>query len=151
MIKHFQHCQNRYLKIAILSHTKLATLSFSDFFIKVAIKYFSNQIIGVLWIHQGPRWILSSQFMMYWIIFPHILKTIDTDQIFTVALCSRNFQNVKLRLHFFKIWSFYRHTDFTWNPILVNSNGAKIVIFGNFRDSELWILVILALAIAQSY
>ena len=38
------------------------------------------------------------------------------------ALCSRNFQNVKLRLDFVEGWSFYCHSDFTWNLILVNSN-----------------------------
>ena len=31
-------------------------------------------------------------------------------------LCSRNFQIVKLRLDFVEIWSFYCHSDFTWNP-----------------------------------
>ena len=31
------------------------------------------------------------------------------------SLCSRNFQNVKLRLDFLEIWSFYRHSAFTWN------------------------------------
>ena len=30
----------------------------------------------------------------------------------TVTLCSRNFQNVKLRLDFVEICSFYRHSDF---------------------------------------
>ena len=39
------------------------------------------------------------------------------------ALCSRNFQNVKLRLEFVEVWSFYRHSDFGWNHILVNSNS----------------------------
>ena len=28
------------------------------------------------------------------------------------SLCSRNFQNVKLKLDFVEIWSFYRHSDF---------------------------------------
>ena len=43
------------------------------------------------------------------------------------ALCSRNFQNVKLRLDFHEIWSFYRHSDFTWNSILANSKGPKML------------------------
>ena len=30
-------------------------------------------------------------------------------------LCSRNFQNVKLRLDFVEIWWFHHHSDFTWN------------------------------------
>ena len=34
-----------------------------------------------------------------------------------IALCSRNFQNVKLRLDFVEIWSSYRHSDFMWNQI----------------------------------
>ena len=41
------------------------------------------------------------------------------------SLCSRNFQNVKLRLDFVEIWSIYRHSTFPWNQILVNSNGPK--------------------------
>ena len=45
-----------------------------------------------------------------------------------VALCSRNFQNVKLRLDFVEIQSFYHHSDFTWNQILVISNGPKMLI-----------------------
>ena len=43
-----------------------------------------------------------------------------------IALCSRNLQNVKLRLDFVEIWSFNRHSDFTWNQILVNSNSPKM-------------------------
>ena len=41
------------------------------------------------------------------------------------APCFRNFQKVKLRLGFVEIWSFYRHSDFTRNQILANSNGQK--------------------------
>ena len=44
----------------------------------------------------------------------------------TCSLCSRDFQNVKLRLDFVEIWSFYCHSDFTWNQILVNSNSPKM-------------------------
>ena len=44
------------------------------------------------------------------------------------ALCSRNFQNVKLRLDFVEIRSFYRHSYFTWNPTLANSNGPKMLL-----------------------
>ena len=55
----------------------------------------------------------------------------------STALCSRNFQNVKLRLDSFEIWSDYRHSNFTWNQILVNSHGPKMSFCGNFRDSEL--------------
>ena len=44
------------------------------------------------------------------------------------SLCSRNFQNVELRLDFDEIWSFYRLSDFTWNQILMNSNGPKMLI-----------------------
>ena len=54
-----------------------------------------------------------------------------------IALCSRNFQNVKLRLYFAEILSFHCHSDF-----YVKSNFGEFrcsinVIFGNFRDSEL--------------
>ena len=44
----------------------------------------------------------------------------------TKALCSRKFQNVKLRLDFVKIWWFYRHSDFGWNHILANLKGPKM-------------------------
>ena len=46
----------------------------------------------------------------------------------TTALCSRNFQNVKLRLDFVEIWSFYRHSEFTWNQILEYSKMSFWVI-----------------------
>ena len=42
------------------------------------------------------------------------------------TLSPRNFQNVKLRLDFVEIWSFYRHSDFAWYQILSNSNGTKM-------------------------
>ena len=62
------------------------------------------------------------------------------------ALCSRNFQNVKLGLDFVEIWWFYCHSDFTWNQILAHfKKQSKIVIFGIFRGSELWNLVNLGL------
>ena len=44
-----------------------------------------------------------------------------------MALCSRNFQNVKLRLDFVEIWSIYRNSNFTWNQILANSNSPKML------------------------
>ena len=64
-------------------------------------------------------------------------RTFESNIVST--LCSRNFQNVKLRL--------------CWNLIIlptlgfyVKSNFAELkrsinVIFGNFKDSELWILI----------
>ena len=49
------------------------------------------------------------------------------------TLCSRNFQNMKLRFDF-EIQSFSNClSDFTWNQILGNN-----VIFGHFRRSEFW-------------
>ena len=57
---------------------------------------------------------------------------------FSASLCSRNFQNVKLRLDFVEIWSFYRHPDFTWNG---EFKQFKNVNFDNFRGSEFWFLV----------
>ena len=44
-----------------------------------------------------------------------------------IALCSRNFQNVNLRLDIVEIWSFYQQSDFTWNQSLPNSNGPKML------------------------
>ena len=48
-----------------------------------------------------------------------------SQKVSSVALCSKNFLNVKLRLDF-EIWSFYRNSDFAWNHILANSNGPKM-------------------------
>ena len=42
-------------------------------------------------------------------------------------LCSKNFQNVMLSLDFIEIWSYYCCSDFTWNQILVNSYGPKML------------------------
>ena len=63
------------------------------------------------------------------------------------APCFRNFQKVKLRLGFVEIWSFYRHSDFTRNQILANSNCLKMSFlailetlnleFGKFRTWKL--------------
>ena len=60
--------------------------------------------------------------------------------VFPKAQCSRNFQNVKLRLDFVKF------DNFTATQILLEIKFWKIqtvhnVIFGNFRHSELWKLV----------
>ena len=41
-------------------------------------------------------------------------------------LCSRNFQNMKLRLNFVKIWSFNLNSDFAWNQILAYSHSSKM-------------------------
>ena len=43
-----------------------------------------------------------------------------------MTVCSKNFQNVKLRPDFVQIWSFYCYSEFTWNQILVHSNGSKM-------------------------
>ena len=59
-----------------------------------------------------------------WMVISQIVKQCEKSN----ALCSRNFQNVKLRLDFVEIWSFYRHSDFTWNHILGNSNSPKMLI-----------------------
>ena len=44
------------------------------------------------------------------------------------TLCSRIFQNVKLRLNFVQIWSFYSHSDFAWFQIFVNLNSPKMLL-----------------------
>ena len=59
------------------------------------------------------------------------------------ALCSRNFQNVKLKLDFVKIWWFYRHSDFAWNQIWPNLKGPKmsflaILEFLSFDFEYIW-------------
>ena len=55
-----------------------------------------------------------------------------------LSLCSRNFQNMKLRRDFVEILSLYCHSHFKQNQTLANSNGPKMS-FGNFRDPEFWI------------
>ena len=78
--------------------------------------------------HSACRFFLPLNFKTTW----------NLDFLREIALCSRNFQNVQLRLDFVEIWWFYRHSDFTWIHILVSSNGQKNAIFGNFRASEFW-------------
>ena len=76
---------------------------------------------------------------------PHLNRNLIRD-----ALCSWNSQNVKLRLVFVEIWWFYRHSDFTRNPILMNSNQRRLSHdFSEFcisvtRISVIWALVIQA-------
>ena len=43
-----------------------------------------------------------------------------------MAPCSRNFQNVKLRLDFDEILSFYHHSNFTSDQIFVYSNSPNM-------------------------
>ena len=52
----------------------------------------------------------------------------DASKVSSVAksLCSRNFQNVKLRLDLVEIWWFYNFSDLTWNQFLLNWNGQKM-------------------------
>ena len=70
---------------------------------------------------------------------PKILVNLGTIRL-SASAKGRNFQNVKLRLDLVKIWSFYSHSDFTWNPILVNSISPKMSFLA-ILDTELWILV----------
>ena len=48
-----------------------------------------------------------------------LLKNMNYELVVHTALCSRNFQNVKLRLHCFDILRFHCHLDFEWNKILL--------------------------------
>ena len=59
-------------------------------------------------------------------LFPFFLPVEFIYNFFLFALCSRNFQNVKLVLDFVDIWSFYHLSDLTWNPILAHLNGDKM-------------------------
>ena len=54
------------------------------------------------------------------------------------ALCSSNFQNVKLRLDFVEIWSFYRHSDFTWNHKLMNCQKMSFLAILETLNFEFW-------------
>ena len=61
--------------------------------------------------------------------------------LYSYTLCSRNFQNVKLRLDVVGTWLFYWHSNFTWNQFLVNSYRPKISFLGilevlNFNFSK---------------
>ena len=77
-------------------------------------------------------------YSMSLVVFLFSISTVFSNRKF--ALCSRNFQNVKLRLDFVEVWSFYRHSDFTWNQISESSQSQNAT-FGNFRVSEFWFLV----------
>ena len=59
-----------------------------------------------------------------------------------LSLCSRNFQNVKLRLEFVEFWYLYCPSYFTWNRILANSNGLKMSFLCNFRGSDFWFFLV---------
>ena len=67
------------------------------------------------------------------------------------ALCSRNFQNVKLRLDFVEIRSFYRHSQFMWNQIWANSNGSETSFLTISETLNFEFLVNLGLEVAQIY
>ena len=60
------------------------------------------------------------------------------------ALCSRNIQNVNLRLDFVEIYAFYSQSDFTWNQIWVNANSNFYVKlnFGKFKLYKMSFLAI---------
>ena len=78
------------------------------------------------WFLQILKWVVYM--IMWWFkLFETVNQSSSKSNIMLeYALCSRNVQNVKLRIDFAKIWLFYRHSDFTWNQILVNSNGPKM-------------------------
>ena len=91
----------------------------------------------IMWLQDNERSYLvkelrSPTVVMYyccklWVYAKWFLHTvIRTYRMIGSALCSRIFQNVKLRLEFVEIWSFYRLSDFTWNQIMGNSNGPKM-------------------------
>ena len=67
-----------------------------------------------------------------------------------ITLCSRNFQNVKLRFDFVEK-SFYRHLDFTGNQILVNLNGPKLLILTIFEILNFEFSIIRATFKSQIY
>ena len=67
----------------------------------------------------------------------------ECGQIYSESLWSRNFHNLKLRQHGVEIWQFVCHSDFTWNQILVNSDGQKCHFWNYWR---LWILLLVILS-----
>ena len=84
-----------------------------------------------------PRYIV----LVFWV--QHLSITISTQQSILKTkypLCSRNFQNVKLRLHGVGVLRFYCHSNFTWNQILLNWNGQKCD-FWQFQGVLILILV----------
>ena len=111
------------------------------------VVFFKNKLVGKLW-PSAPYWLPNSQsealFTFLWladfvVVYVYhkewhhsteklIHSSLHKDLQTTIALCSRNFQNVKLRLDIVEMWSFYRHSDFTWNHILGNSNSPKMLM-----------------------
>ena len=74
------------------------------------------------------RWILlilsedSSKNNNFKSIFPLLIH----GDFSTHGTMLQKLSNVKLRLNFVEIWSFYCLSDFTWNQILVHWNGQKM-------------------------
>ena len=85
-------------------------------------------------LHANTEQLLQDQYGNY--VVQHVLERGKQVKIQN-PLCSRNFQNVKLRLDFDEIWSFNRHSDFAWNQILQIQMVQKCN-FGNFIGSGFW-------------
>ena len=65
------------------------------------------------------KWGLNDRpFVRWWF-------NLGNKQTTLLALCSRNFQNVRLSLHGVRIFQSYCHSNFMWNQILINWNDQK--------------------------
>ena len=80
----------------------------------------------------------KQSFLLFYGKYIFLCTSNTTEQKSTISLCSRNFLNVKLRFDFVEVWWFSCHSDFTWNPIWVNSIGPKMSFLA-ILDSEFWI------------
>ena len=81
--------------------------------------------------NQVWAWVLALS-NTYIVLSIHSIPIWTTKLMKIPSLCYIDFQNVKLRqlrLDFVEIWSFYCHSNFSWNQILMNSNGPKMSFF----------------------
>ena len=88
--------------------------------------------------------IIPSAFWFFWPLPNMSMEKIICYHYYD-TLCSRNFQNVKLRLDFVDIWWFYSHSNFYVKSNFGEFKWSKNVLFDHFRPSELWNLVNLGL------
>ena len=111
---HFGNCQKK--KTFFLNFTRIKLSPF-----------LSRGGLGLIDLRSGRiiRQLLETSNEGVFTVFATYTKVIKIPTFLDTALCSRNFQNVKLRLHGVKILQFSCHSDFTWNQILVNSNSQK--------------------------
>ena len=120
-------CQffSRLLWFGLLTKTDLPLQLLNGLSLEDALRFQSRYFIN-----QGPRF---RKGFYRWVFSKSQIFSQDT-------LCSRNFQNVKLRIDFVENWSFYCHSEFGWNQMLVNSDGPKMSFLAILEtlNFEIW-------------